>query len=99
MAEGVVTLAIDFVLMATLGELEKSVAASDFHPQPRTRLRITRTPSGNKLEIVRVSGNLNKRFQPRDQTVSHGKINRVITMPHVECSCVRFHKTDRIRNQ
>src|SRR6266851_1705937 len=88
MAEGVIALAIDFVLMAVLKEIEKTVAASDFHPEPRTRMRIARAPSGNKIVIARVLGNLNKGFQPRDQTVRHGKIDRVITVSHIKCSCI-----------
>src|SRR5438874_8962605 len=96
MSENIGALSVNLVLVAALGQPEKSIAACNFKTEPRPGLRISRTEAGDKIVITGISRGLKKRLQSRAQPVGNSQINGIVSVPHIECSRIRLNKFNRI---
>ena len=90
---------VQLVLLAMLQALQKSVAERNFHRDPFVDLGLRRTPTGHKVSVAIVAGELNKADEMRPGNVVSGQIDSIVTLANVESAAINRHRFNDRRDE
>src|SRR6516225_906828 len=99
MSEMVFAKAVNFVLLAMLEPIKKSVAEGKLTGNPGVGVGIRRSPASHDVGIAIVAGKLKEAVESRPRSVSRRYIDGIVPFPYVEGRAVHANRLDGQRNQ